>query len=107
MARTLALRAATLLGVAFVVLLLVAVSLGATGFSDRIFEAVIREELKGIRESLARTIRDPVRLEEALAVQRQELVIHYGLDRPWYVRIPGMAQRVLTLNLGEARTIRS
>jgi len=104
---TLAARAATLLGVLVVVLLLVVVTLGATGFSDRILQAVIREEMKGIRESLARTIRDPVQLEAALEGRREELVSFYGLDRPWYYRLPSTARRVVSLDLGEARTLRS
>src|SRR3989304_5904434 len=104
---TLAVRAATLLGVLVVVLLLVVVTLGATGFSDNILQAVIREEMKSIRESLARTIRDPVQLETALEGRREELVSFYGLDRPWYYRLPSTAWRVVSLDLGEARTIRS
>jgi len=107
LAVTLGLRGLTLLGVLLAVLALVVVSLGATGFSDRVLNAVIREELRGIREGLAQTIRDPQRLEEALAVRRQELVRSYGLDRPWYYRLPDTARRVLTLDLGEARTLRS
>ncbi|MEK7847464.1 MAG: ABC transporter permease, partial [Chloroflexota bacterium] len=107
LAVTLLLRGLTLVGVLLVVLGLVVVSLGATGFSDRVLNAVIREEMRGVRDSLARTIRDPDRLEEALAVRKQELVRLYGLDRPWYYRLPDTAKRVLTLDLGEARTLRS
>src|SRR3972149_3036144 len=99
----LAARAATLLGVLVVVLLLVVVTLGATGFSDRILQAVIREEMKGIRESLARTIRDPVQLEAAREGRREELVSFYGLDRPWYYRLPSTARRAGGLGLGGAR----
>src|SRR3989304_562857 len=100
----LAARAATLLGVLVVVLLLVVVTLGATGFSDSILQAVIREEMKGIRESLARTIRDPVQLETALEARRQDLVSFYGLARPWYYPLPSPAWRVSRLPLVEART---
>ena len=107
MALTLALRAAALLGVLLVVLLLVVTTLGATGFSDRILHAVVREELRGVRESLARTIRDPQRLEQVVEERRWELLQHYGLDRPWYSRLPDMARRTLTLDLGEARSLRS
>src|SRR3989304_5659495 len=101
---TLAARAATLLGVLVVVLLLVVVTLGATGFSDSILQAVIREEMKGIRESLARTIRDPVQLETALEARRQDLVSFYGLDRPWYYRPPRTASRGGRPDPGEGRT---
>lgn len=104
---TLGVRALTLLGVLLVVLVLVVVSLGATGFSDRVTNAIVREELRAHREALAQRIRDPDELEQALAVRRQDLESFYGLDRPWYQRLPDVARRVLTLDLGEARTLRS
>ena len=96
-----------MLGVLLIVQLLVVVTLGATGYSDRMLEAVIGEQLRGIRPSLAETIRDPDALELALDTQRTELNQLYGLDRPWYTRLPGMVFRVLTLDLGEAHTLRS
>jgi peptide/nickel transport system permease protein len=103
----LATRGLTLFGVLFVVLLLVVITLGATGFSDNILEATISEELRGLRQTLSQTIRDPVALEEALDARRTELVEFYGLDDPWYYRMPDTVRRVLTLDLGDARTIRS
>ncbi len=107
LALTLALRGLTLLGVLLAVLALVVVSLGATGFSDRVLNAVIREQLRTEREVLARTIRDPDQLEQVVAVRKQTLERQHGLDRPWYYRLPDAARRVLTLDLGEARTLRS
>jgi peptide/nickel transport system permease protein len=86
---------------------LLVVSLGATGYSDRILGAVVNEEMRALRTSLAETIRDPEELETTLAVRRAELEASYGLDRPWYVRMPGMVARVLTFDLGQARTLRS
>jgi peptide/nickel transport system permease protein len=83
------------------------VSLGATGYSDRILSAVVGEEMRGLRTSLAQTIRDPAELERTLEVRRDELERSYGLDQPWYARTPAMVLRVLTLELGEARTVRS
>ncbi|HEU4740768.1 MAG TPA: ABC transporter permease [Meiothermus sp.] len=105
--RPLLLRAATLFGVLIAVLVLLAVSLGATGFSDRILEATVGEEIRGLRTSLAQTIRDPDELEQTLQTRATELRASYGLDRPWWVRIPGLVRRVLTLDLGDARSIRS
>lgn len=104
---TLAIRGATMVGVVFVVLILVAVSLGATGFSDRMLNSIIREDLRDVRASLAQTIRDPDRLEETLQVRRQELTSFYGLDEAWYYRLPDMLRRVITLDMGEARTLRT
>ena len=103
---TLALRFLTMLGVVLVVLVLVVVSLGATGFSDRMVTAIVREDIRGQREALAQTIRDPDELERVLQATRQELEAFYGLDRPWYRRLPDTAWRVLTFDLGEARTLR-
>jgi peptide/nickel transport system permease protein len=86
---------------------LLVVTLGATGYSERILDAVINEELRNLRPQLAQTIRDPAQLEEALEARRTELERSYGLDVPWYERLPGMVARVITLDLGEARTVRS
>ena len=105
--RPLAFRALTLIGVFLTVLLLLVITLRATGFSERILGAVVSEELRGLRVGLAQTIRDPDELEQVLAVQREELEAFYGLDRPWYYRLPDTVRRVLTLDLGEARTLRS
>ncbi|MBE0478947.1 ABC transporter permease [Candidatus Aerophobetes bacterium] len=105
--RPLFVRALSMLGVLVVVQFLVVITLGATGFSDRMLEAVIGEQLRTMRTSLAETIRDPDKLEHALTVHRQELEVSYGLNRPWYFRLPDMVFRVFTLDLGEARTLRS
>ncbi len=103
----LATRGLTLIGVLFVVLVLVVITIGATGFSDRMMEATVSEELRGLRQTLSETIRDPVELEQVLEQRRAELVSFYGLDKPWYYRLPDSVWRVITFDLGEARTIRS
>ncbi len=104
---TLALRAFSLFGVLIVVLVMLVVALGATGFSDRILNAIVNEEMRGIREGLARTIRDPEQLEQVLRIQREEREKFYSLDRPWHQRLPDMVRRLILLDLGEARTLRS
>ena len=105
--RSLIVRALTMLAVLIIVQLLVVITLGATGYSDRMLQAIISEQLRGMRTSLAETIRDPDKLEEALKTQGSELERSYGLDRPWYTRLPKMVFRVFTLDLGEAHTLRS
>jgi peptide/nickel transport system permease protein len=100
-------RVASLVVVLIAVLVLLVVSLGATGYSDRILAAVVDEEMRAVRTTLAQTIHDPAQLEQTLAVRRSELASSYGLDHPWTERLPGMVGRVLTLDLGEARTVRS
>ncbi len=104
---TLAIRGLTLLGVLVVVLVLLVVALGATGFSDKMLRAIVNEDVRGIRMSLAQTIRDPDQIEKTLAARRGELERFYGLDRPWYSRLPGMVLRVVKLDLGESRSLRS
>ena len=86
--KPLLLRAATLFGVLLVVLLLLVVSLGATGYSDRLLEAQINEELRSFRIASAQTIRDPADLEQAVGERRIELTEFYGLDEPWWRRMP-------------------
>lgn len=105
--RPLITRALTMIGVLVVVQVLVVVSLGATGYSDRMLNAVIGEQMRALRPTLAETIRDPVQLEQALEVQRAELEKAYGLDQPWYTRLPAMVLRVFRLDLGETHTLRS
>ena len=106
-AKTLAIRGATLVGVLFAVLVMVVVTLGATGFSDRMLTAIVNEEVRGLRQGLALTIRDADQLEAALRDHRQELEASHGLDRAWYLRLPQMIGRVIRLDLGEARTLKT
>ncbi|MEM0462194.1 MAG: hypothetical protein QW318_08365, partial [Candidatus Caldarchaeum sp.] len=98
--RSLVTQAVTLVFVLLSVLLMVAVVLGATGVSDKILSAYVNEELRAVRQSLSQRIKDPVELEKALEQVRLELEKSYGLDRPWYERIPSLILRVLTLDLG-------
>lgn len=108
--RQLALRALTLFGVLIAVLVLLVVILGATGFSDDLLRAQVIEQLQAFRQpsgGQGQAIQDPAELERAIAQQRQELERTYGLDRPWYARLPGAVWRVLRLDLGEARSLRT
>lgn len=105
--RTLLVRALTMLGVLIVVQALVVVCLGATGYSDRMLSAVVGEQLRALRTSLAETIRDPDKLETTLAARKAEIERSFGLDRPWYTRLPALVLRVFRLDLGEAHALRS
>jgi peptide/nickel transport system permease protein len=93
--------------VLLIVLVLLVLTLGATGYSDRILSAQVGEELRALRTSLSQTVTDPDAVEEAIDARRTELEASFGLDQPWYERLPGVVARVLTLDLGEARSIRS
>jgi peptide/nickel transport system permease protein len=103
----LGIRALTLFGVLVVVLVLLVVSLGATGYSDRLLEAQVNEELRAFRIASAQTIRDPAELEEAVIARRAEIEEFYGLDEEWWQRMPDQIWRVLTLDLGYARSLRT
>ncbi len=100
-------RGVTLFGVLIIVLVMVVVSLGATGFSDRMLQSTVSEEVRALRTSLSQTIRDPDELERVVAERRGQLEAFYHLDRPWYYRLPDTVKRVVTFDLGEARTLRS
>ena len=86
-AKTLWIKALTFIGVLIAVLVMVAVTLGATGFSDRMLTAIVSEEIRGLRQGLAQTIRNVDDIEETIAEHRSELEQSYGLDRAWYYRI--------------------
>ncbi len=105
--KPLAIRLATLAGVLFLVLVALVITLGATGFSDRLLEAQVGEDLRGLRQSLSQTIRDPAELETTLGIRRQQLVEFYDLDKSWVRRLPDTVSRVITLDLGEARSLKS
>lgn len=91
----------------FIVLGLAVIILGATGFSDKMLGSIINEETRELRISLAQTIRDPEELDKALEIKRTELIALHGLDRPWYFRLPENYLRIIKLDLGEAKTIRT
>lgn len=105
--RPLAIRAVTLFAVLLAVLALLVISLGATGFSDDLLRAQVSEQVRVERTTLAQSIRDPAALEQAIEERQAILEDFYGLDEPWYVRLPPQVFRVLKLDLGEARSLRT
>ena len=84
--RPILVRAASLGVVLVIVLTLLVLTLGATGYSDRILEAQVGEELRIMRTSLSETVTDPDAVEEIVAARRTELelsLIHiYEPTRP-------------------------
>lgn len=70
--RALLFRSLTMIGVFGIVLVLLVLTLGLTGFSDRMLTATINEQLRAERTSLAETIRDPQEMETVLTKRRQE-----------------------------------
>ena len=75
---------------ALVVLVLLVLTLGATGYSDRILE---RPGGRGAARRCARASRrpsaTPTRSRTTVEARRAELESAYGLDRAWYERLPG------------------
>jgi peptide/nickel transport system permease protein len=107
LARTLTYRGISLVIVLLGVLFLTVLVLGATGVSDRILNSMLTEELRGIRQQLVTQIRDVEQLNKALESIKHQLIIAYGLDRPWYERLPNMMLKIITLDLGSAKNIQS
>lgn len=102
-----AFKATSLAVVLLFVLLLTTIIIGATGISDKILSGMVQDNLRAIRQELAREIRDPEDLERTLEKIKEDLIRSYGLDKPWYVRMPDMVWRILTLDLGNSRTVAS
>ncbi len=105
--RPILVRAASLGAVLVIVLFLMVLTLGATGYSDRILDAQVGEELRALRTSLSERVTDPDAVEEIIAAQRAELEASYGLDKDWWERLPAVVGQVLVFDLGEARSIRA
>ena len=105
--RTLAFKGLSLLAVLFVVLLLTVGVIGATGVSDKILNAIMGERLRGIRQTLSRTITDPDELNIAMTKIEEGMIVAYGLNKPWYERMPSMLMRILQLDLGNSRTVQT
>ena len=93
--KSLAVRAITLIGVLFSVLFIVAITLGATGFSERMLTAIVNEEVRGLRQQLVQTIRDSDEIERVINERRDFLEESYGLDRAWYQRLPQTIGKVI------------
>lgn len=105
--RTLMFKGVSLLFVLFSVLFLTVIVIGATGISDKILNGIVQDRLRSIRQQLSQQIQNPEDLERALERIREDLIRSYGLDKPWYVRMPDMIWRIIMLDLGNSRTVRS
>lgn len=105
--KTLIFKGISLLLVLFSVLFLTVIVIGATGISDKILNGIVQDKLRAIRQQLSREIQNPEDLERALEKIKEDLIRSYGLDKPWYIRMPNMIWRILMLDLGNSRTVRS
>ena len=105
--RPILVRTASLGAVLIIVLTLMVLILGATGYSERILQAQVGEELRAVRTGLSESNTDPDSIEQIIAARRVELEESYGLDQAWYERLPAVVAQVLVFDLGEARSIRA
>lgn len=102
--RSLIVKGLSLLMVVLVTLLLMNLVLGATGFSDRMLNALVNEQVRVYRQDLVQTMQDPVELQRIITNYEQMLRRAYGLDKPWPLRLPQMIWRVMTFDLGKSKT---
>jgi len=97
-------KAINLLLVLIAVLIITAVLYGATGLSDQVLRSLVDEELRGFKQGL---LQQPGLSEEEfnrrVAEYEQQLIITYGLDKPWYLRMGADILRILTLDLGTTK----
>jgi peptide/nickel transport system permease protein len=102
--RSLLMKALSLAMVVIITLLLMNVILGATGYSDRMLGALVNEQVRVYRQGLLGTISNPDEITRIVAEHEATLRTAYGLDKPWIMRLPQMIWRVLTFDLGEAKS---
>ncbi|MEN2974166.1 MAG: ABC transporter permease [Candidatus Caldarchaeales archaeon] len=107
MLKTVILRSISLLLVVPSVVLLMAVTLGLTGVSDRLLTSMAEQTLQEVKKSLATRIHDPEELESAIESQRRAIYSSYGLDKPWFYRMFQMMVQIVLFDLGRTRVIKS
>jgi len=106
LARSLLLKGISLFAVLMVVMGLIVMILGASGYSDRLLDAIINQQVTSYRLGLGTSI-DPEERAELVAEYEAVLTDAYGRNVEWYGRVPAMVWRVLSLDLGEARNAQS
>lgn len=107
LAKTLIVKAVTLLVVLIGVLVLLAVVMGATGLSDKMLKSILTAEVQEYKQQLIRQGRDPALVQKAVEEYERERAAALGINQSWYVRLPQMIYRLLVLDLGTSRTLQS
>ncbi len=105
-AEVLARRAVFLTLALFLAVFLTGFVIGATGYMDTIINAIIDEEVRAYRQMLINLPQRPPtdELERLVAQYKQELILYWGMDKPWYARIFPMVLNTMILNLGKAQS---
>jgi len=107
LAKTLIMKAISLVIVLIGVLVLLAVVMGATGLSDKMLKSLLTAEVQEYKQMLIRQGRDPAVVEKAVQEYNKTRAEALGIDKPWYVRLPQLIYRLLVLDLGNSRTLQS
>jgi len=107
LAKTLAIKAVTLFIVLLGVLVLLAVLMGATGLSDRLLMSILNEQVRAYQQQLIQQRLPLEQVKKAVEEYNKTLAEQLGINQPWYLRMPQMIWRLLTLDLGESRTLQS
>lgn len=107
LAKTLLVKAITLVVVLIGVLVLLAVIMGATGLSDKMLNSILTSEVQEYKQQLLRQGKDIAAIEKAVEEFKKERAAALGIDRPWYERMPQLIYRLLVLDLGNSRTLQS
>ncbi|MEM0044266.1 MAG: ABC transporter permease [Sulfolobales archaeon] len=95
-------RALLLILALIVVVFLTAFIIGATGYDQKIWNAIIIEEARVYRDSLqkARNLTSQ-QINDLVANYTLQLRSIYGVDKPWTERVIPLALNVLVLRLGD------
>ncbi|MCS7125348.1 MAG: ABC transporter permease [Aigarchaeota archaeon] len=100
-------RSLSILIVVPTVLLLMVITLGLTGVSDRLLTSIAEQTVQDVKRTLATQIHDPEALELAVESHRRAIYSSYGLDKPWFYRIPSMMAQIVFFDLGRTRVLKS
>lgn len=106
LARSLLIKAISLFAVLMIVMGIIVVILGVSGYSDRLLNAIVTQQTNTFALSLPEGTLPEARAQ-MIADYETTLTEAYGLNVPWWGRLPSMVWRVLSLDLGEARTAQS
>jgi peptide/nickel transport system permease protein len=107
LAKTLIIKAVSLVVVLIGVLVLLAVIMGATGLSDKMLKSMLTAEVQEYKQMLIRQGKDPEAIQKAIEEYNKTRAEALGIDKPWYVRLPQLIYRLLALDLGNSRTLQS
>ena len=99
--RIIAFRGLILVFTLFVVIILTALIVGATGYDEVVLKAIVEEEVRAYRESLSGpgSPLTPEEIDRLVKKYREDLIRIYGLDKPWYERSLSLIPKLITLDL--------